>query len=408
MKVLLLGGAGSRNAGGVFEITAKLALALQRIKGTEVHVLLHNDEHTEVDRQHFGDVPLHLYTALGPRNFSYSRDVAGMIRSIAPDVVHIMGMWLYVGLVNLRYFAETKTPYIISPHGMLDPWQLNQSFVKNLSKKIALRLYERDNLNTAACIHALNRMEYDAIRQFGLKNPVTIIPNATQASQLPAAPANRRREKKRLLFLSRIHPKKGLDILLDGWAKARAGRQEWELVIAGDSASPKYWDELQCRVEQLGIGDSCRFIGGQFDEAKHDCFQSADAFILPSYSEGLPVAVLEAWSYGLPVIMTPFCYLPEGFEEHAAIEIPPTASGVCTGILELAGMTAEQRLAMGRNGARIVERKYSWEKVANSFHRAYRWIAGAGAATVRMDRNNCLSVDVTEKKPRVSDASVAP
>jgi poly(glycerol-phosphate) alpha-glucosyltransferase len=126
----------------------------------------------------------------------------------------------------------------------------------------------------------------------------------------------------------------------------------------------------------LKINDSVQFIGGQFGKDKETCFIDADAFILSSFSEGLPMSVLEAWSYKLPVVMTPFCNLPEGFEKKAAIQIEPDVDSVATGIQTLMNMTENELKIMGENGFKLVQEKFTWEKIAASTLQLYGWATG--------------------------------
>ena len=250
------------------------------------------------------------------------------LSGIRPDLIHIQSIWMHLSYINAKYNSKTGTPYIISTHGMLDSWQLNQSIWKNLKKRIVLQLYEHKHLNNANCIHALCKKEYHAIRKFGLKNPIAIIPNGVDLpvdivhkenhTLLPWKNDNNR--TKTLLFLSRLHRKKGIEKLLDAWLSARPNEHQWQLVIAGDTPDLLYTKSLIKRIKSLNLTDSVQLIGGQFDKAKHHCFCFADAFVLPSFSEGLPVAVLEAWSYGLTTLITPHCNLPEGFEKMLPLE----------------------------------------------------------------------------------------
>lgn len=132
-------------------------------------------------------------------------------------------------------------------------------------------------------------------------------------------------------------------------------------------------------AKRLGIGGSVAFVGGVYGKAKEDCFTAADAFILPSFSEGLPLAVLEAWAYRLPVVMTPFCNLPEGFNAGAAIRVETDAESVAAGIRKLVCLNREQRLAMGNNGHALVVEKFTWQQVAASTMQLYKWAAGKEA-----------------------------
>lgn len=385
MKVVLLGSANSRNAGGLFNTMCALGHHLHT-SGVEVSFLLHDDEHSAEDRACYAPLPLHTYAIKGPQNFAYSPDLAAQLEALRPELVHTQGLWMYFSSVNNTYAARTRTPYIISPHGMLDPWQLKQSFSKDLKKTVALALYERQHLRRAACIQALCESEYESIRAFGLKTPVAIIPNGIDLPR-PAMldPATRPAPRwqadsgrKTLLFLSRLHHKKGLAELLAGWALTQPAQHDWQLVIAGTTKDEAYLQGLLAQSEQLGVAGTVRFVGGQFGADKETSLAGADAFILPSFSEGLPMAVLEAWSYRLPVVMTPFCNLPEGFARQAAIAIEPTPMSIAAGIGQLLATPAAERAAMGQRGYELVSEKFTWEKVALATQQLYGWVLGQG------------------------------
>jgi poly(glycerol-phosphate) alpha-glucosyltransferase len=198
-------------------------------------------------------------------------------------------------------------------------------------------------------------------------------------------------EKKILLYLGRIHPKKGLNNLLEAWHRCGADNSvqkfsNWTLVIAG-------WDqggheaELQSLANDLGISQDVVFVGPQFDEAKQACYHHADAFVLPSYSEGLPMVVLEAWAYSLPVIMTPQCNLPEGFKAGAAISVAADASEIARGLRTLIEMHDGDHQAMGERGFNLVRERFTWMKIASEMTSVYKWILGGGipSACVRLD-----------------------
>jgi glycosyltransferase involved in cell wall biosynthesis len=386
MKVLILGSTNSRNAGGVFNSVRMLGHSLNS-NNADVHFLMHDDEYSAEDKKYYEPMPMHSYTIKGPRNLGFSMDMYGKLTKIKPDVIHTQGIWMYFSCVNKKYHSKTRTPYVVTPHGMLDPWQLKQSFSKDIKKKIVLSLYETEHLKQASCIQALCKSEYESIRAFGLKNPVAIIPNGTELPSITSRdssyPIQKRwksiENRKTLLFLSRIHHKKGLDNLLKAWALTKPDRHDWQLVIAGETKDTEYMQSLLDATQKLGIDKTVQFIGGQFDQNKEACFIDADAFILPSFSEGLPMAVLEAWAYQLPVVMTPFCNIPEGFDAGAAITIDTDPESIASGIDRLIALPEKERLKMGENGLSLVKQKFTWDKVAESTLKLYDWIAGKGA-----------------------------
>jgi glycosyltransferase involved in cell wall biosynthesis len=379
MKALIIAGSNSRNSGGIFNSALNLGMNLRKYSAYDIEFLMYNDEYSPEDRKHYHPLPLHDYTITGPKNFGFSTDIKKKLRSIQPNLIHAQTIWMYFSYINKRYSTKKKIPYIISPSGMLDPWQLKQSKWK---KDLAMLLYEKNHLRKASCIHALCRNEYEAIRNLGLKNPVAIIPNGvyippenddTPKKKMLSA---RRFRKKNILFLSRLHPKKGLENLLEGWALSNPDDHNWELLIAGETKNSRYLELLRTMLKKLNLSGSAHFIGNQSGEDKHLCFSEADAFILPSFSEGLPIAVLEAWSYGLPVIITPFCNLPEAVTEKASIQIDTSPESIAAGIRSLISMSDENRLQMGQNGLNLVKEKFSWEKVAFSMKEVYSWVMG--------------------------------
>jgi poly(glycerol-phosphate) alpha-glucosyltransferase len=247
-------------------------------------------------------------------------------------------------------------------------------------------LFEDTHLRGAACLHALNEPEARAIRAYGLRNPICVLPNGVDLprdkGQVPAAWAHAVGEgRKTLLFLGRLHPKKGLVNLVRAWngVQRDGAARDWALVIAG-------WDqgrherELKSLAQELGLGRSVCFAGPQFNRDKAATFASADAFVLPSLSEGLPMAVLEAWSYGLPVIMTPQCNLPEGLAADAALRIGSSPADIADGLRRLFAMAEGDRREMGKRGRRLVEERFAWPCIAEEMKAVYEWVLGGGPA----------------------------
>ncbi|MEO5564483.1 MAG: glycosyltransferase [Chitinophagaceae bacterium] len=377
MKLLILGGSNSRNSGGVFDTARTMGLKLHE-NDIKVEYLMFDDEYSAEDKRYYWPLPVHSYTVKGPKKLGYSSDIYQQIENIKPDIVHTQSLWMYLSYANKKYHQRTGTPYIISPHGMLDKWQLKQSFWKDLKKNIVLGLYEQKHLEEAACFHALCKEEYDAIRSLGFKNPVAIIPNGIDLPGEDQKPktVNGKNSRKQLLFLGRIHQKKGLDNLLEAWSLTNPLEHDWQLTIAGETKDEAYMQSLLDKVSELKISSTVSFVGGQFGEAKHACLADSDAFILPSFSEGLPMSVLEAWSYHLPALITPFCNLPEGYEHDAAIRIDTTPGSISDGIKKLIAMREEERIAMGEHGFELVKEKFTWPQVANSMTQLYNWVLG--------------------------------
>lgn len=328
-----------------------------------------------------------------------------------PTILHSHGLWSVASRVTPQGAQSSACPWIVSPHGMLDPWALDHSRWK---KRLARHWFEDRHLKGASCLHALCAAEAEAMRAYGLTNPIAVIPNGVDLPLLPerhgiagaqalgGAPWNAadRHSEKVLLYIGRLHSKKGLLEALPAWreardaAKARGDREPWKWVIAG-------WDQegyegmLKQRASELGVrwtevqGEGARcpadwdesdlvFAGPVFGEKKDGWLRRADAFILPSFSEGLPMAVLEAWAYGVPVMMTDHCHLPEGFHSGAALRIEPERESIRESLSRLFSMSIEVRRGIGMRGRALVEESYTWESVAQQMLAVYRWVASVG------------------------------
>jgi poly(glycerol-phosphate) alpha-glucosyltransferase len=361
----------SHRGGGVVTSASSLARALTGT-GLNVSVLGPDKEPSSRWLDLWGGVPAKAIRTIGPRRLGFAPGLMHQVRASHPALVHQHGLWTPTSRVTVKW-KRTGGRVLISPHGMLDAWALTRSWRK---KKVALWAYEGENLSGADCIHALNVAERDALRQFGLSNPIAIIPNGVD---LPHVPEVRHRPpgRRRLLFLGRIHPKKGLVNLLRAWAMLRvqspALAAAWELRIAG-------WDDggheadLRELVRQLRLADSVRFIGPVFGR-EHDAeWHAAAGFVLPSLSEGMPMAVLEAWAWRLPVWMTGNCNLPEGFRAGAAIEIQSAPESMAATLVQTLGDSAALE-DVGQRGRSLVERDFAWPVIASRFSAVYGWLS---------------------------------
>src|ERR1019366_7101432 len=188
--------------------------------------------------------------------------------------------------------------------------------------------------------------------------------------------------RKVLLFLSRIHPKKGLVNLLRAWSSILHSQpsilDSWCLAVAGWDQGG-HLEELRMLSAECGIKDSVLFLGPQFGEDKVACYRNCDAFILPSFSEGLPMVILEAWAHGKPVLMTPECNLPEGFAANAAIRIEPNVESIVQALEQLLQSPSSDLCSLGANGRALVAEKFAWPKIAADMKSVYEWVLGGGA-----------------------------
>jgi poly(glycerol-phosphate) alpha-glucosyltransferase len=377
MKVGLLTAHASRRAAGVWAGVGQLGKALAA-RGLEVEIFGVADRRPEASGGGWDGPPLRLHRVLGSEAFGYAPRLGSSLRARRPTLLHANGLWMYPSLASLRWSRRAHRPYLVSPHGMLDPWAVSRAAWK---KRLVGCWFENAHLAGAACLHALTEAEARAIRGYGLRNPICVVPNGVDLPEaVPARPAwvASGNGRKVLLFLGRLHPKKGLENLLRAWQQVRreGAAHDWLLVVAG-------WDQggYARRLEQIaqaeGIG-GLRFVGPQFDGDKAASFACADAFVLPSLSEGLPVAVLEAWSHGLPVLMTGACNLLEGFAARAALPLGTDPAGIAAGLRELFALSDAERAAIGRRGRALVRERFTWREVGRQMAAVYEWVLGGG------------------------------
>jgi glycosyltransferase involved in cell wall biosynthesis len=375
----------TRKGGGLYESLLGLNHELARLPNLDVVALGLEESDAREDLSRWAPVQASTFPVFGPRAIGYSTGLKQALSGSDFDVLHTHGLWQYPSGAVHAWHARTRRPYVVSPHGMLDSWAIRNSSWK---KRLALVLFERAHLRDAACLRALCEAESSAIRDFGLPNPICIIPNGVYLPDLSPIPNSEFRipnlnGRKVLLYLGRIHPKKGLVNLLKAWAGIRNSKLEtrnpgeWVLAIAG-------WDqgghekELRTLSAERGIENSVAFLGPRFGAEKAACYRNCDAFILPSVSEGLPMVLLEAWAYGKPVLMTPECNLAEGFAAQAAIRIEPNVESISRGLDDLFRTPTSALRVLGNNGRDLVAARFTWPKIAREMKAVYEWLVAGG------------------------------
>jgi glycosyltransferase involved in cell wall biosynthesis len=380
MKVGFLVSSVSREAGGLFQSVRGLAKAVASTN-TSVRVFGIRDEQSGIDLQEWRPLSVETFRPRLPV-WGYSNELVPAMLKADLDILSVHGLWQYCSVGSQRWHRVTGRPYVVHPHGMLDGWALRNARFK---KRIAAALYENQHLRNAACLRALSEAEARSIRAYGLGNPICVIPNGIDLPDLRESDAkSQSKNRKTLLYLGRLHRKKNLANLIRAWNKTFSSQGQnsdsWDLAIIG-------WDQggYESELKQMAASASIIFLGPRFSAEKSECYRACDAFILPSLSEGLPMTVLEAWSYAKPVLMTPECNLPEGFAAQAALRIGPSADEIAAGLNQLAGMSDDDRRAMGARGRDLVGKKFSWPQIGEQMRSVYEWVLGGERpSTVRL------------------------
>ncbi len=363
MHIVLLTASASRLGGGVAS-AVQVHAKLLREAGERVTVVALEDEYSQQDRGQLAPTPLVTVPVKGPAFFGFAPSLVGRLLELDPEILHLHGIWMYPSHAAAEWARRTGRPYLISPHGMLDPWITARGRWK---KALARHGYERNSWRRAAAFHALTVDEAVDIEREAGSVQVLTIPNAG-----PPATGAAGERGHAVVFLSRIHPKKNLAALLNGWASAeRPG--DAELLIAG-WGDPDDVAEFEARL--AGAPSDVRFLGPVHGEAKQRLLEQARFVILPSHSEGLPMTILEAWAAGTPTIMSAACHLPEGFAAGAALECGTPAASIARTLGEALALDDDAWRLMSDAALRLARDRFSSGQVARQWVAVYRELAG--------------------------------
>ena len=301
-------------------------------------------------------------------------------RGIAPDaipdfvkrfaLVHLHGLW-HPGLHRVASACrKAGVPYVVSPRGMLDPWALS---VKKWKKRLALLVYQRADLKHAAAFHATAPAEAEHIRAAGFAQPCILSPNAVEPPDAMPEKAVRTDGIRTALFLSRLHPGKGLPALADAWAAVRP--QGWRMRVVGpDSYGHKR--EVVARLEKLGIAGEWDFVGEVDDTKKWREYRSADLLVHPSVSENFGITIAEGLAAGLPVIATKGTPWAELETRRCGWWIDAGVASLAAALRASMALSDEERNAMGERGQALIAGKYTWPAAAKLMLQGYRQMLG--------------------------------
>ena len=261
--------------------------------------------------------------------------------------------------------------------------------VSSFKKRIVLALYERRNLRKSNCLVACSKKEAISLREFGLKQPIAIVPNGIDANFIVNSLDNKKEiknifreennidtDKKILLYLSRIHPFKGLEVFLKSIfiIKDDFRKNNWIFMIAGTDEL-NHEAELKDFVKEKEIQDIVKFVGPKFGKRKEEILDSADCFVLPSKGENFGIVVTEAMARGLPVITTKSTPWSTLNKNNCGWCIERDEKEFILTLKELFISEDSELEEMGKNGIRLVKNKYTWEKISSQFQNIYKWVS---------------------------------
>ena len=291
----------------------------------------------------------------------------GLLKKLRPDVVHINGCWQPQLLFFQRAAQSLRIPVVLSPHGMLEPWIVKRHYWTR--KWPAIQLYQRGLVKRADYLHATAEKEKDNLLRLGWNARIAVIPNAVNIEELPLK--DNWRTKRRIVFMSRLHVKKGIELLLEALSHLKPDLDGYEVIIAGEG-EPDYVETLKKAAISLGLSEVVIFVGGVYGAEKVSLLQSADFFVLPTYSENFGIVVAEALACGTPVITTQGTPWKELEDFACGWYIQVGVNALKNTLREAMSVTEETIERMGRNGRTLIEERFATSIVAGKFVEQYK------------------------------------
>ena len=305
-----------------------------------------------------------------------ARRARAALHRIVPEVevVHIHGVWA-PALTAAGAIAESYgKPYVIAPHGVLDPWALS---VKAWKKRVGLALHFRRFVDGAAMVHTLSTYERDCVREWGFRGRVEIVPNGIFEEEFEPLPEPGRFYARHpefegdplIVFLSRLHPVKRLDLLAEAMPRVLEQHPRARLVVIGPDYGAQA--DFEAQIDRLGIRERVHLTGPVWGREKYEALVDATCFTLPSQHEAFSVAIIEALACRCPVVISESCHFPE-VEEADAGEVVTLDAGRLGEALCRVLADEPHRRRMAENGRRLAIERFTWPHIAAQTVELYR------------------------------------
>lgn len=301
------------------------------------------------------------------------KEIAKYLAEERFDLIQIQSMW---DLPYHKVMVEARRlgiPYIVTPRGMLEPWSLSQ---KKWKKKLAWWFYQRNDVQKSVCVFTTAKMEAEHVSNLGITTCKVVIPNGIETDAYPCK-SSVEGVKKQVLFLSRVHVKKGIELLFEAWKRLHSDYVDWQLLVIGNGEA-EYIHSLENRVESLGLKDSIKILPPVFGEAKIKVYQESALFCLPSFSENFGMVIAEAMSCGTPVITTTNCPWEILNETNTGWCVDLSVDNLECTLREAMGMDANALYDMGQKAGKLIFDNFDYRSVTRKTLRLYEWLLNSG------------------------------
>ena len=350
-----------RTAGGTSTYMQVLAKGLGEI--AEVHIITHASENPLV----MENCTVHYVHNYQPLSYSWNTSIAFLLDEIGPDIVHVTCCWLPACAAVQRIAQKRGFKVVLTPHGMLEPWIIKRHY---WTRKVpALWLYQKTAVQRADCVQATAESERDNLLKLGYNSNIKVVRLGIDAESIEMKRSWKK--SRQILFLSRVHVKKGINFLVEAADVLRNELQGYKILVAGEGEAD-YVEAMKRMICDRGLQDIVQLIGGVYGDEKWRLFQTSDFFVLPTHSENFGLAIAESLASGTPVITTvgtPWSDL-NGSEAGAWIEIG--TEPLVETLRRFLGLSEDELETMGRNGRKLIETKYSAHVMAEQMMEVYK------------------------------------
>lgn len=301
------------------------------------------------------------------------REIARYLKEEKFHLIQIQSMWDWPYHKVMVEARKLGIPYIVTPRGMLEPWSLSQ---KKWKKKLAWWLYQRNDVQKSACVFTTAKMEAEHVSALGITTCKAVIPNGIETDSYPCkTPIDV--VKKQVLFLSRVHVKKGIELLFDAWKRIHSEFAGWQLLVIGNGEA-EYIHSLENRVENLGLKDCIKILPPVFGNDKIQIYQESALFCLPSYSENFGMAIAEAMSCGTPVITTTNCPWNILNDTKTGWCIDLNVDNLKRALREALSMNPTELYDMGQKASKLIYENFDYRNVTRKTLKLYEWLLNGG------------------------------